>query len=159
MKFWRIEIAFRVAKPVCLIDKAMASHLRHFSTLTYDIKDSIAQNILSDEGFEFLLKYIHRVRRTGIVVLAPVCSSFCWLFRSTSGRSIIEPLGNDGVPSVSDGNIMVSRVCLLLHWILSKGSVFVLEQPLGSILPQHPRFVDFIKQHVIYEVSFFRACL
>jgi hypothetical protein len=140
------------------VSEAMASHVRRFTTLTFDIVDSLLQNILIDVGFELLLTLIRKARRAGVVLLAPVCSSFCWLNRHTSERSPIEPLGNEGVPSVRDGNVMVSRVCLILRWIMSKGSVFIVEQPLGSILPEHPRFVAFITQHVVYQVSFFRAC-
>ena len=130
----------------------MINHVRGFTTLTYDIVNSALGNILCDAGFERLLTMVSRVRRVGLIVIAPLCSSWCWLSRHSTERSPIEPLGNDAHASVRDGNIMVSRVCLLLRWIMSKGSVFILEQPLQSILTEHPRFEAFIKQHVIYKV-------
>jgi hypothetical protein len=137
--------------------KAMASHIRHFSTLTFDIVNDLLQNILTDSGFEYVLTQVSKVRRVGIVVLAPVCSSFCWINRFTSGRSLIEPLGNEHVSSVEHGNTMVSRIILILQLIMARGAVFVLEQPRGSILPEHPRFVAFILQYNIWQVS--SSCL
>ncbi len=87
----------------------MQNHWKGFQAITYEIKHSIMQDILSDDGFVTLLRFTCRLRRVGLAVLAPVCSSFCWLNRYTSGRSLIFPLGNEWVPSVSDGNCMVSR--------------------------------------------------
>jgi hypothetical protein len=124
----------------------MADHWKGFKVLTYEINDSVLQDCLSDEGYIKLLCNVLKVRRTGIVVLAPVCSSFCWLNRSTSGRTLIDPLGDERVKSVKDGNLMVSRVVLLLWLLKARGCVFVVEQPMGSILPEHPRFVDFLKK-------------
>ena len=48
---------------------------------------------------------------------------------------------------------MTSRTLLLLWLVVAKGSIFVLEQPQGSILDAHPRFVDFIDRNVVWEVS------
>ena len=114
--------------------------------MTFDIVDDLLENILTDIGFELVLKLVSRVRRVGIVLLAPVCSSFCWVNRHTSQRSVLFPLGCEHVHSVRDGNIMVSRVILILMLIMARGAVFVLEQPLLSLLPEHPRFVAFIER-------------
>ena len=79
--------------------------------------------------------------------------------RHSTGRNVLEPLGNERSQSVKDGNLMVSRVVLALMLIMARGSVFVLEQPLQSFLPEHPRFEDFIKRHTIYKVSAIAKCL
>ena len=133
----------------------MQSHEKRFKTLTYELCDStpdLAQDILSDAGFISLLKYVLRLRRTGMALLAPVCSSWCWLNRFTSGRSRDHWQGNTSVRSVREGNLMVSRVVLLL-WLLSAlGCVYVVEQPLGSILDAHARFQAFLKKHVVWRV-------
>lgn len=57
----------------------------------------------------------------------------------THGRSLIFPLGNQGYRFVREGNLLASRVCILILVICSQGCRFVLEQPQGSFLEHHPR--------------------
>jgi hypothetical protein len=123
-----------------------------YSALTFDIEDSKLQNILLDVGFVIVVQKVSMVRSTGIVVIAPVCGSFSWMSRHSSGRTVLEPLGNLRSLKVKEGNMMVSRVILILMLIMARGSVFVMEQPAGSILPSHPRFEAFIKKHIIFKV-------
>lgn len=47
--------------------------------------------------------------------LAPVCSSWCWVARGSTRRSISFPGGDSSRQSVADGNCMVSRSGSLLH--------------------------------------------
>ena len=144
---WRIH--------VCIAAQGMASHDKRFKTLTYELHDStpdLTQDILTDAGFVVLLKYVLRLRRTGMALLAPVCSSWRWLNRFTSGRSRDNWQGNTSVLSVRQGNLMVSRVVLLLWLLDAMGCVYVLEQPLGSILDAHARFQEFLKTHVVWRV-------
>ncbi len=136
------------------VGQAMRAHTHKYKCLTYDIIDSLEQDVLSDAGFLNLLKHASRIRRTGISVLAPICSSFCWLYRYTSGRSLIEPLGNENRESVFNGNLMLSRIILILMLLMARGAVFILEQPMGSILPEHPRFAEFLRRHIIFRVPF-----
>ena len=139
----------------------METHPKRFTTLTYELKDStpsLMQDILTDDGFIEVLKMVVRVRRTGIALLAPVCSSWCWLNRHTSGRSRLDWEGHTWVPSVRDGDLMVSRTILLLWVLAAMGCVYILEQPQGSILDAHARFQEFIKEHVVWRVLAF-PCL
>jgi hypothetical protein len=126
-----------------------------YTTLTYEIEDStssLLQDMLVDSGFLLLLRYAMRVRRCGIALLAPVCSSWCWMNRHTSGRDRVNALGNPRVTSVAKGNLMVTRVILILELLICRGCVFIVEQPLGSILDAHPRFVEFVRRHVVWRV-------
>jgi hypothetical protein len=109
--------------------------------------------MLSDAGFTRLTSEVCRVRSTGIVILAPVCASWSWMSRSSTGRSLIEPLGSDTSPSAIEGNEMVSRVIMVLKLIIARGCIFVLEQPSGSLMSQHPRFQTFLGDHSIWKVS------
>ena len=154
MTFGRIFIKcfFRLEAQVSS-NKAVANHWKPYKILTFDIVDSILENMLSDTGFVLVLQKQLRVRSpTGITVLAPQCSSYSWMSRYSSGRNVLEPLGNIRSPSVRDGKLMVSRVILILMLIMARRSIFILEQPLQSILPLHPRFEDFLRRHVIYKV-------
>ena len=63
-----------------------------------------------------------------------------------SGRSIICPLGNQGIPFVAKGNLLLCRVMLLLVLAASKGCRYLLEQPGSSCLPYHPRWAWFVER-------------
>ena len=67
-------------------------------------------------------------------------------------RSIICPLGDERHLSVRKANIMVSRVVLLLYLLHAKGCVFIVEQPQGSLMPEHPRFAAFLLAVVVWKV-------
>jgi len=81
------------------------------------------------------LQLIRRLRPNTLVWLAPVCSSWVWVNRHTSGRSKAIPTGNPAVPSVQQGNQMTSRNHPLdqqvVRWQFEK-------VPLVA----HPRFMD-----------------
>ena len=131
----------------------MEHHANKFKTLTFEVKDSWLEDILTDDGFILLLTYILAVRQMGIVLMAPVCSSWCWLNRYTSGRDRHNWAGDVTKKSVREANMMVARCILLLKLVIAKGCVFVIEQPLGSILDAHERFQQFIGEHCVYRVS------
>ena len=63
--------------------------------------------------------------------------------RSVSGRSIIRPDGNQGYGFVKKGNLLLSRVILLLLLASAKGARWLLEQPANSCLPDCPRWTWF----------------
>ena len=70
--------------------------------------------------------------------------AFLWIsLRSshTAGRDVFNFwLGNDGYDFVRIGNLLCSRLCLCLLVCFAKGLRFLVEQPEGSSLSNHPRF-------------------
>ena len=66
--------------------------------------------------------------------------------RSSSGRSYIRPLGYQHIAWVKSANIMVSRVVLLMMLVSALQSTYVLEQPRGSLMRRHPRYVAFVQR-------------
>jgi hypothetical protein len=81
----------------------------------------------------------------GCCWMAPVCSSWTFMNKATSGRHISKPLGRCGLHDyVHEANVMVSR-CTLLAWAaLAAGAFYCLEQPAGSLLQFHPRWQELI---------------
>jgi hypothetical protein len=75
--------------------------------------------------------------------------------RSGSGRSYIRPLGFESVPWVSSANIMISRVVLLMMLVCAMQSTFILEQPRGSLLRRHPRYVAFAHKQKLLKSPLF----
>lgn len=105
---------------------------------------------------------ICRIKPGGLAFVALCCNSFsamtlgcgCRLplygsFRSrgTSQRDAVFPLGNVGYGYVATGNLLCSRVVLLLWLCSSRGVRWILEQPRGSSVGLHPRF-RLLQEHV-----------
>jgi len=55
---------------------------------------------------------------------------------------------------VRDANVQVSRCALLIHLAMALGIVWILEQPLSSLLIFHPRMQDLAKDFAMYKISF-----
>lgn len=66
-----------------------------------------------------------------------VCSSWVWISRSTTGRSVSNVLG---AANCKNANCMVSRVVLLFIIAAALGIVCFLEQPTTSMMHLHFRF-------------------
>ena len=75
-----------------------------------------------------------------VLHFAPVCSSWVWINRSSSGRSVDCPLGDVSQRYVSDANCMVSRVVFLALLATCLNLRFLIEQPASSIMNHHPKF-------------------
>jgi len=117
-----------------------------------DDKPGGRYDIMSDEGFCNTIHMCLRVKPGSVNVFAPVCSSWVWVNRGTSGRSEARPLGRWWLPSVANGNGMVTRVIVLLLIIHVRGGLFVIEQPASSLMHRHPRF-----QYLMSILSVFKA--
>ena len=65
--------------------------------------------------------------------------------RGSSKRSSSRPLGEESYESVQDANRMVGRVVILLLLCQAKRIWWLLEQPVNSLLEQHPLFQAFLK--------------
>ena len=86
--------------------------------------------------------------------------------RSTSGRGILFPLGDTSRRFVQEGNLLASRVVLLLWICVSRGLIWLVEQPEGSIFNLHPRWQEFVthcpatwlKSRVLFKQSKLLLC-
>ena len=113
--------------------------------VSYDIKKGPMFDINSTAGFVLALLLTLRVKPGGFVWFAPLCSSWVWMCRNTTGRTPVFPEGRFLVPSVRYGNVMCARVLLLL-WIAECRGVFIgLEQPTSSVMEHVPKFQDMLK--------------
>jgi hypothetical protein len=90
----------------------------------------------------------------GVLFAAPVCSSWVWMNRGSSGRSLAEPLGFEHRPHVQEGNLQVARLVLLLLLCHCFDIGWVVEQPGSSLLHAHPRFEMLCRMITVYEVRF-----
>jgi hypothetical protein len=110
-----------------------------FCTRTYEILDGRDQNILTCRGYVRAVNDVLSLKPGGLCLLAVVCSSWVFMNRFTSGRSLLRPLGNSR-KYVKRANIMMARCCLLVELLAARGCVWVIENPVSSLLFSHPRF-------------------
>ena len=126
----------------------------------YDyLKDPRMNDITTPEGFICALAMVMSLHPTdGFLWLATVCSSWVWLSRGSTGRSVSFPLG---VPcaSVDLANLMVARCALLILLVIAMGCAWGLEQPATSLMTLHPamewlrRLAGLLMNSEWYEVS------
>jgi hypothetical protein len=116
--------------------------------------DRVAGDIMSDLGLVHLLHMLARCVDGGMFWTAPVCSTWTWMNSGTSGRTSRRPLGRLDVQSVSVANEMVARVVLCLYLASAKGMWWCLEQPRGSLLARHPRFLELAANLPVFRHSF-----
>jgi hypothetical protein len=110
-------------------------------------------DFLGDRGFAYCLQLGLALLPCAQMMMAPVCSSFVWINRSTSKRSLLNPLGDQKKLYVAQANCMASRVVLMALIALAKGVLLFIEQPRGSLLEAHPRFQWFVQRHTLYRCS------
>lgn len=126
-------------------------------------------DILTPVGFANMIWQTLNLKPGAGFWSAPVCSTWVYLpgaqinmhenrfprSRGSTGRTKGRPLGWQDRESVRAGNVMVSRVCLLLLLCQCKGIVWALEQPCNSLLEGHPCFQKLMTQHkmAIHRVS------
>ena len=60
-------------------------------------------------GGRSILAVVRRMKSGGLLMCAPVCSSWVWMSRSVTLRSKILPLGDIRCATVAAGNLQVSR--------------------------------------------------
>ncbi len=116
--------------------------------------DPIGQNMLSDLGFANAVNLCLNLKPGAGCLMAPVCSTWTFMNRGTSKRSLACPYGNAAVQSVQEGNTMVARCVLLLLLLASRGCWWVLEQPQGSLMQEHPAL-----QHLMSVMAVYRHCI
>ena len=101
--------------------------------VSYERDNSTWEDFLSPIGLVVAMILVMRLKQGGLSHWGTVCSSWIWISRNTMGRSTYNPLGFNSVPSCRQGNIMVSRMALLLFVVVAKDGVWMLEQPRSSI--------------------------
>ena len=109
----------------------------------FDIRnDDVYQDLNTDFGFLSALLWLLRlVDFESLVWFGTVCSSWIWLARGSTRRTLRGPRGNLRAPSVRAGNQMVARTAFLLCVAYAKSVTWVLEQPAKSLMSAHPAIV------------------
>lgn len=108
----------------------------------YDyLKDPYMNDINSPAGFICALTMLLTLHPTdGLLWLATVCSTWVWMSRGSTMRSLEFPLGMP-CHSTAGANQMVARCGLLIMLCMAFGCAWILEQPATSLMVMHPVMV------------------
>ena len=113
----------------------------------------------ANSGFALAINSVTRLLPGSIAPLGPVCSSWIFLSRSCSGRSVLFPIGWESRAWVRSANVMNARVALLVMLISFYGCTFVLEQPVSSLFTSTPSWIHAVRQLRRNGVSTWRQCI
>jgi hypothetical protein len=145
-----VTYVMRVSRPqreldmleVCSGEGALNQAFRRlgFAAEGYDIVDDrVKCDLGGTHGFLHAVRQVLRLRRNGLLWGGVPCSTWVWCNRGTSKRSASQPLGAEAAPSVAAANTLVSRFALLVLLAVSRGSMWLVEQPGSSLMPLHPQ--------------------
>ena len=118
----------------------------------FDKADDDRQDLSKPWGMVDLMHRIRRVRVHGLLPWATPCSTWVTVNRGTSQRSPHNPLGHQLHDSVSEANVCVARMALLMIWSVVLGLQWLLEQPQSSLMSEEPRFHDFLRCITHYKI-------
>ena len=109
---------------------------RGYMAALYDIERSRDfEDLTKPEGFLTAMATTIKCKPGALAHWATVCSSWVWVCRATTKRSMLNPKGDTRHQFVTDGNVMVARMVLLVLVGLALEVQWILEQPSSSIMP------------------------
>lgn len=103
-----------------------------------------AMDITTPHGFQHALGLASRLVQGATAWAAPVCSSWVWVSRSSTGRSAARPAGKTSCPSVQEGNLMVKQTVAVLLVAFLRGAFVYVEQPCSSLMSLYEPMKSFI---------------
>ncbi|CAJ1447512.1 unnamed protein product [Effrenium voratum] len=127
------------------------------TAIPFDVcNDCVRQDFTSPFGFSNALYWALCLQPGSGKLTAPICSTWVWISRGSTGRSRDRPLGSpERSPAVATANTLVSRLMIILMICSAKGIFWVLEQPQSSLMEWHPDFQKFLKLPgmIVHKVS------
>ena len=123
----------------------------------------MGHDILTPKGFLTILSMAMQMLPTmSSSTLGILCSSWVFMSSSKTTRSELNPMGLvNGVPAsqkVREGNIMGSRTVLLLMYFTAQVIIYLVEQPITSLLKHHARLSRFISQLCLNSTTTWMGC-
>jgi hypothetical protein len=103
-------------------------------------KSKTSENIISQEGFENAVALV--MRCSGLLWMAPVCSSWIFCNMSNTKRSKNNVQGDVSYGPVRDGNLMADVAGFLMCLAWRRGLSAVIENPASSLIFKYPNVQD-----------------
>ena len=120
-------------------------HTLGMKAVGFDKCDDDRQDITKPWGMLDLTHKIRRVKVGGLLPWATPCSTWVTVNRGTSQRTLHNPRGHFFYESVSEANVTVARMALLMIWSVILGLQWLLEQPQSSLMPEEPWLRSFLR--------------
>ena len=136
-----------------------AGRAENLSASGYDTRDALDQDLTTERGFKKALALVLSLRKDGLLIMAPDCSSFSFPNSFRCKRKFTNSFkGDENYPPVQSGNIMAEVACFFLALAMQRGLYVGLENSAGSTifsyldpwLQQLPR----TKVHIIHRCSY-----
>ena len=103
----------------------------------FDLNNDVAENMLTEQGFLKALELTLRLATTGMLWMAPVCSSWVFLnLKNTMRHANI--WGNRFCQAVRDGNAMAISASFLFLVSWARGVFAAMENPVNSFFFKFP---------------------
>ncbi|CAE7214405.1 unnamed protein product, partial [Symbiodinium sp. CCMP2456] len=114
----------------------------------------------SNAGMVIAISLILRSKLDHLVAaFGVVCSTWVPVNKGTSKRCYLCPHGDESVVSVRKANKMMARSTILMYLVIAAGGHYVLENPQGSLIALHDRYVQFLKRLLAKGVTTYKASL
>jgi hypothetical protein len=120
--------------------------------LAFEILLDSRLNMVSPEGFIAAIMFALQVHWGGQALLAPVCSTWVWISRGSTRRSLSFPEGLVFTSCVWEANVMACRTLLIVLLLDAKGVMVILEQPVTSILENFWAFMWISRRIKFYKI-------
>lgn len=98
------------------------------------LTDGCAHDLLGEIGFSFAIRQILRLGEGGLAYFGLPCNSYTWRSKPQHARSVEHPFGCGHYAWVHAGNILGSRMCLLICLCVARNVKFFIENPDRSAL-------------------------
>ena len=111
-----------------------------FKSAGYDMdQHRERQDMNSSIGFVVALQFARRLQKLmdSLGWFGTVCSTWVWLCRGTTLRTLYRPRGDVLEYCVREGNRMTARSALLIAYLYSTGVTWCLEQPSSSLMVRY----------------------
>ncbi|CAE7217942.1 unnamed protein product, partial [Symbiodinium sp. CCMP2456] len=106
-----------------------------------------AMDLNSNAGMVLAISLILRSKLDELVAaFGVVCSTWVPVNKGTSKRCYLCPHGDENVVSVRKGNKMMARSTILMYLVIAAGGNYVLENPQGSLVVLHARYVQLLRR-------------
>ncbi|CAE7227590.1 unnamed protein product [Symbiodinium sp. CCMP2456] len=114
----------------------------------------------SNAGMVIAISLVLRSKLDQLVAaFGVVCSSFVPINRGTSKRSFLCPHGDESVVGVRRGNKLMARSTILMYLVIAAGGHYVLENPQGSLIALHNRYVQFLRTLLACGVTTYKVSM
>ena len=118
-----------------------------FRGASLDLRTSAHHDVLTPSGVLLLLQQVLLLRPGGILWRAPPCSTWVFMSRGSTGRSMEQPWGNAQSPYILSQDALVDRLVLALEVATARGAWWIVEQPATTLMWEYPSMRACLSRH------------